>query len=476
MTTQISKMGIDIHRLRASVCRESFFEFVKYFWDTIIPEKPHYNWHIEYLCDELQTVAERVFKGQPREYDLIINISPGTTKSTICSRMFPAWAWTRMQTARCICASYAYTLAMDLSRSTRDIINSELFKNTFPGIELRGDQNTKHYFLNTEGGARYSVGTGGTITGMHGHFLIIDDPLNPLEAVSEVELKACNRWMRETLPTRKVHKAITPIILIMQRLHQNDPTGMMLETFEGKIRHICLPAESTDHIQPPELKNKYKNGLFDPIRMDEKVLFENRAALGEYGYAGQFLQHPVPLGGGMFKIENIEVGTPPGTISSKVRYWDKAGSQDTGAYTVGVLMGRAADGRFWVLDVIRGQWDSSRREKIIRATAEMDGKGVTVGIEQEPGSGGKESAENTVRNLAGWKIKVDRPTGDKATRADPYSCQVNAGNVSLATGEWNRAYMDELQYFPHSTYKDQTDASAGAFNLLAKPKVRLGAF
>ena len=197
-------------QLEASICRDSFYDFLLRFWSSIIPETFIDNWHVKYLCHELQILAERVFRSEPKEYDLVINISPGSTKSTIVSIMFPAWCWTKMSTTRLICASYAYHLAMDLSRKCRDVVQSDKWIDLFGNVELREDQNTKGYFVNTMGGSRVAVGTGGSITGLHAHILIIDDPLDPNQAVSEAELLAANRWMSETIPTRKVDKVITP--------------------------------------------------------------------------------------------------------------------------------------------------------------------------------------------------------------------------------------------------------------------------
>ena len=125
---------IDRDLLEASLCRDSFYDFVRLFWHIIIPEEPIYNWHIEYLCQELQEIAERVFRGETKKHDLVINISPGTTKSTICSVMFPAWVWTRMPSCRSICASYAYSLAMDLSRRSRDLVQSKKWIRLFGNI------------------------------------------------------------------------------------------------------------------------------------------------------------------------------------------------------------------------------------------------------------------------------------------------------------------------------------------------------
>jgi predicted phage terminase large subunit-like protein len=199
--------------------------------------------------------------------------------------------------------------------------------------------------------------------------------------------------------------------------------------------------------------------------------------IGEYYYAGQYMQSPIPIGGAMFHVDrfHIERETPK-KWRLRMRYWDKAGTKDAGAYSVGVLIGKDYEGRFWVIDVVRGRWDTGARERTIKQTAKLDGKAVLVGVEQEPGSGGKESAENTVKNLAGHKVRIDRPTGDKAQRADPFSTQVNAGNVWLRKARWNRDYIEELRFFSleNSKYKDQVDASSGAFKYVAKPVIRAG--
>jgi predicted phage terminase large subunit-like protein len=161
----------------------------------------------------------------------------------------------------------------------------------------------------------------------------------------------------------------------------------------------------------------------------------------------------------------------PTDIVSKVRYWDKAGTaaQDTTskrAHTAGVLLGKRRNGKYVVLDVQRGQWSAWDRERNILETAVSDGKGVPIWVEQEPGSGGKESAEATVRMLAGWEIRIDRVTDPKSVRANAWASQTQAGNVEAVRGPWLRAYLDEHHAFdPSSTTspKDQVDASSGAF-------------
>jgi predicted phage terminase large subunit-like protein len=124
-------------------------------------------------------------------------------------------------------------------------------------------------------------------------------------------------------------------------------------------------------------------------------------------------------------------------------------------------------GVYYIEDVIRGQWSAGKREQVIKQTAEIDGPIVRVYHEQEPGSGGKESAENTTRNLAGYTARADKVTGDKVTRAEPFAAQCEGHNVKIKKADWNRSYLERLTAFPNATYKDDIDASSGAFNKLA---------
>jgi len=284
--------------------------------------------------------------------------------------------------------------------------------------------------------------------------------------------------MEQTLPTRKTDKDVTPTILIMQRLHQDDPAGHILSKQKENIRHICLPGEIRNYrekLNPPELVKNYVDDLLDVNRLSWKVLKDLETDLGQYGYAGQIGQDPTPPGGGMFKVDRfILTNTLPksGEVIKTIRYWDKAGTVNKeSAYTVGVRMSHLTNNRWIVEDVKRGRWGTHERESVIRQTAEADGTRVEIWEEQEPGSSGKESAEGTIRNLAGFRVYAERPTGEKAHRADPYSVQVNNGAFMLVNAIWNREYIEEHRFFPFSTYKDQVDASSGAFNKLIGKKV-----
>jgi predicted phage terminase large subunit-like protein len=470
----------DEYKMLRGICQESFYEFLKEFWPVIVAEEPVFNWHVKYLCDELQTMAERIFQGKPKKYDLVINVPPGSTKTTILSQALPAWVWTRMPSFRFIVATYKHELSLRDAVRCRELVESEIYQKCFPWVKLREDENLKGLFTTTEKGGRLSVGVRGSVTGFHGHMLIVDDPLNPEQAISEADLRKVNRWMTTTLPSRGIHKSDTPIVLCGQRLSYGDPSGEFLEK-KKNIKHINIPAELTDKVKPPELRKFYVNKLMDPVRMNERVLADWKLSLGAYGYSAQILQDPVPLEGAMFDVGKfVIVKNINADMVRLCRSWDKAGTKDGGKYTVGVLMGVDKFGRFWVLDVVRDRLSAIERNRLMLKTAEQDedkwGEGkVIIRLEVEGGSGGKESGERSVQELAGFRVIPYHPTGEKTARAFPYASQVGGGNVMLLDRPWTKPYIEEHRLYPHWKYLDQVDAGADANMYLSKAKRRIGA-
>jgi predicted phage terminase large subunit-like protein len=312
------------------------------------------------------------------------------------------------------------------------------------------------------GGSFYNTTVGGQITGKGLDLGIVDDPIKGRgEASSKPVRDKTWHWFIDDFFTRFSDSA--GLLMIMTRWHLDDPVGRFIERFpEAKILRYPAIAE--------EDENNRRNGeaLF-PEHKSLPFLMERRNAMSQASWESEYQQHPIPVGGGMFPIEKFQIVSAlnPGEIKRSVRYWDKAGTADGGAFTVGVLMHWMQDGRFVVGDVRRGQWSALDREKVIKSTAEMDKQAFPrhfIWVEQEPGSSGRESAEATIRMLAGWKVRADRVTGNKQDRAQPYAAQVQAGNVLLLAREWNRAFLDEQETFPAGKYKDQVDAAAGAFN------------
>ena len=230
-------------------------------------KRGYFNWHVQYICDQLQDIAEGVFRNEKRKHDLIINVPPGSTKSTICSLLYPAWIFTRMPSAKIICVSVSNDLAEKFSRQTRTILQSELYRQAFPYVQL--ERKAKTRLWTTEGGNRQSFGVMSEVVGQHAHFIIIDDLISPTTVLSDKGIAAANEWLDTTISTRKIitDKVLTPTILIMQRLHQNDPTGYLLNKYgDGNtIKHICLPADllGQGEVKPAGLKRYYKGNLLD---------------------------------------------------------------------------------------------------------------------------------------------------------------------------------------------------------------------
>ena len=497
--------------IHIELCRRSFKFFIKDFWDEIIPEPLVWNWHMDIFCEEVEAIFKRVVgepvydchgklahhKRQPKAYDLVVNVPPGTTKSLVFTVFAPVWGWLQDPTLKFITGSYSASLSEEHADLSRDLIKCSRFRAYFPELSIRRDKDVKSNYSNNRKGSRCTTSTGGTVTGKHAHVIIIDDPLNPKQAASDVELQNANNWMERTLSTRKVDKAITPTILVMQRLAERDPSGMMLDKAAAgkkKVRHICLPGEifdgATIHkgdkiiqlVQPPELADWYIDGMLDPLRLSKEILHDLEADLGQYGYAGQITQQPAPPSGGMFKVQKIEVipMVEDFMIRDVVRYWDKAATavkENPGsAHTAGVKIALLTNGKYCIMDVVDGQWSTDDREDHIKLVAGMDGPKVPIWVEQEPGSGGKDSARSTIKNLAGYSIHAEPvgSKGNKVFRADPFSVQVNWGNVCMVRAAWNQGYIEQMSNFPFGKLKDQVDASAGGFNKIALPLKKAG--
>lgn len=412
---------------------------------------------------------EAVERGEVKR--LIISMPPRHGKSQLASKYFPAWYLGRNPDKFIIGASYSKELAIDMGQAVRDLSRDEVHAAVFPGGGLRNDTTARSRFMTRQGGVYYGTGIGGAITGKGAHLLLIDDPVkSQAEADSAAKRKAIKTWYASDAYTRLMPGGA--IVVIQTRWHEDDLAGWLLREHQ---------AEGWDVLSLPAI-NELGEALW-PEAFPLETLMRIKAALtaeqGARAWDALYMQSPRPLEGAMFKRPwfNIVDAAPAGL--SLVRYWDKAGTDGGGARTAGVLIGRTAEGFYTVLDVVKGQWSAHEREKVIKQTAELDteryGKGaVTVWIEQEPGSGGKESAENTIRNLDGFTVHAERVTGDKVTRAEPFAAQAEAGNVRLLRGAWNAEYLDELTAFPLGTFKDQVDASSGAYNKLAGAKKPAG--
>lgn len=490
----------------AALCRQSFAAFVREFWDTVPGSRPcRWNWHMDVLCDELQKVAERVFKGLPKEYDLVINVPPGTSKSTIVSILFPAWTWTRMPEARHVCASHTDTLVLDLGSKCRSVVKSEKYHACFPTLRMSADQDSKEHFRLESGGERMTCTVAGkSPTGRHADFIIPDDPIDPKRARSVADKVTAAHFVREVIPTRMVEKGVTPIIMVMQRLGVGDPTDVMEEIADAPgacpLRRVCLPGvleTDKDHanVSPPELLPNYTKQpdgtyLLDEHRLGKVALGQLYAALQEAGFAAQVKQAPHDVGSGMFRPEYFGRRRPTAPWQAKrVLYVDRASStKDTACNTAITLMGKTppgpdhAKGEYFVEYCRVGKWDPVQRNQEIRNAAQeaRDRYGPyhepELWIEMEGGSTNADAWLMLCRALEGFNPRQHNPApeGSKERRAEGWSCQLAAGNVFLVDdGSWDiKSYVREHVAFPGSELKDRVDSSAGAFNRLAGPVAR----
>lgn len=488
--------ALSYYEVLAAACRGSFWRFVREFW-SLVPgaSEPVWNWHMKYMCDVLQRHAERVFQGLPKVADVIFNVPPGTSKSTIASILFHCWIWTRMPQARFLSASHASELALDLATKARTVITSARYRACFPDIELAADQDAKGYYRNTLGGDRFTCTVSGrSPVGFHAHFQVTDDAIDPKRARSETHKQVAREFLTDVLPGRKVDKAVTFSMLIMQRLGVGDPTDVLLEISKGEdavpVEHYCLPAELADNVNPPELAQFYVDGLLDPHRLSRAILKKEQATMGPYAYAGQFGQRPFLPGGGMFKDFWFQPKKSAPFKCKRVFFVDRASTPDGGCYTAGVLMARDDEGNYYIEDVLHGQWEPDERNQKIKAALiryrRKYGKfEPRCYIESEGGSSGRDAFKLLAKVLAGFVVREVRVTGSKDVRAEPWASQLAAKNVYVvdngeseghAKSAWDvSGYILEHVAFkpdPHSKrlggLKDRVDASSGAYNVLCQ--------
>lgn len=461
--------------IERTACKESLFEFVVSFWDEVIKEDPVYNWHIPYICNELEELAYVIINRLPKPYDLIINIPPGTTKSTICSIMFPAWLWAIDPTIRIITNSYSSDLSIELATKSRDIIWSDKYRRLFPEVEIRKDKSAKSAYENTAGGARYSTSTGGTITGKHAHVIINDDPLNPKQAVSDADRKAANEHTK-TLSSRKVDKKNTPTVVIMQRLHEEDVTGYMLSKAESRIKHICCPARLGTNVKPDELKDNYIDGYLDPIRLDDAVLQEAEDLLGSYSYANQYDQLAAPQEGGLIKEDWFDIIDWQPEYANLTWHWvfDTAYTDDLNNDETAALCWAKYQNRIILRHAENVFLEFPELVRFTVSTTQQHGFTSKTKIYVEPKASGKSLVQAVRRGTKLNIIEDDNPIKDKKARVKDVTGMLEARRCVLIRGPWNENFLHVVKMFPMIKRKGLTDCLVMAMNKLKKTEEEWG--
>jgi predicted phage terminase large subunit-like protein len=435
------------------LAREDLYTFSRW----MFARRRGYQWirsnHHKIICDALM----RVFNGECKR--LIINVPPRYSKTELAVVNFVAWAMGKVPDSEFIHASYSAQLAANNSAQIRSMVQHEDYQRIFPDCVL--DSDARSHWTTTKGGVMYAAGAGGTITGFgagkhrdgFGGCILIDDPHKADEARSDVIRENVIDWFQNTLESRR-NSPDTPIVLIMQRLHERDLAGWLLNGGNGEEwDHVCLPAIQDDGSALWEDKHKIE----DLRRMEQAA---------PYVFAGQYMQSPAPAEGGLFKPDQLQViDALPAQQITWVRGWDLA-STTTGDYTAGVKLGKLPDGRFIIANVVRIRVGPDERDAAITNTAAVDGFNVKISIPQDPGQAGKTQVLYLTRALSGYRVTSSPESGDKVTRAEPVAAQVNIGNVMMLRGEWNEQLKDEMRMFPNGANDDQVDGLSRAFSEL----------
>jgi len=425
------------------------------------------NWWTDEVGDALQEFYEDLIAGKRPK--LAIGAPPQHGKSWAATD-FMAWVAGRNPELKTIFASYSDDLGMRTNLDIQRMMLSPQYRHTFPGTRI-GEQgwmcNTALIEYAGHKGSFRNTTINGAINGMELHLGVIDDPVKGrAEASSKTTRDRIWNWFADDWGARFADSA--GMLIIMTRWHVDDLLGRFIERSGGDIKVLDYPA-----IAERDEPHRDAGVALFPEHKTLDFLLGRKKIMSQGSWESEYQQHPIIVGGGMFPIEKLTTidMLDRKQIISSCRYWDKAGTEDGGAYTAGVLMHKMKDGTFVIEHVVRGQWGALDREKAIKFWALADKKfchpgALQIGVEQEGGSGGKESAEATLRMLAGFRVFADKVTGSKVVRSDPFAGQVQAGNVKLMAGAWQYEFLDELESYPSGKYLDQTDAAAGAFNRL----------
>lgn len=372
--------------LRDALCRDSLYAFTIKAFEALEPGTPfENNWHIGCISEHL----EANYRGELPW--LIINEPPRCLKSVQVAQIYPAWVLAKEPSHQFIGATYAHTLAERNVVACRRVIQSDWYKSFAPSVVISDDQNQKDFFTTTKQGQYKGTGIGGTLTGFGANTLIIDDPINPKEASSDTVRINTNNEIRSTLFSRFNDRRTARMVMIMQRLHDDDPTGNLIK--DGRYHLLKLPAEAKTQIIVNLGERKWvmdAGELLSP-RLTRKELDDLRIDLGEYHFSGQYMQEPVPLGGGEFKPEWVQhYGRVKPADMNIYIICDPAGGDEmnrkkkkTSDWTAFAVIGLSKDNNYYLLDMVRDRLNPTERvETLFQLHRKWN---VTTGISPKVG-------------------------------------------------------------------------------------------
>jgi len=423
------------------------------------------NWHIEMVASALDACR----RGEINR--LIVNQPPRSLKSHCASVAFVAFLLGHNPAAQIICASYGQELANKHALDCRTIMTSDWYKALFPQTRLSSQRQAIQEFITTKQGFRFSTSVGGVLTGRGADFIIIDDPLKPDEALSETQRKAVNEWFLHTLYSRLNDKRRGCIILIMQRLHEDDLVGHVLGM--EPWTHMRFPAiaeEDEYHVirKPHRIRRFTRRAgqALHPAREPLEVLNHLREALGEYNFASQFQQTPAPLGGGLVRedwFKRFAVADLPVKFELVIQSWDTASKPtELSNYSVCTTWG-VKDKHLYLIHVYRKRVGYPELRRAVREQADAFSPD-TILIED------KSSGTQLIQELIDegmHEIKKYEPTMDKIMRMHAVTSTIENGFVHLPDkAPWLGEFLHELTSFPKGKFDDQADSTSQALNWL----------
>ena len=421
--------------------------------------------HIEVVATKL----EQVRRGEIKR--LIINLPPRHLKSHCVSVAFVAWLLGHDPATHVICASYGQDLANDLAAACRRVMRSSFYQRLF-GSVLDGRQSVDD-FETIKGGRRLATSVGGVLTGRGADVIILDDPQKADEALSETSRKATHTWFDNTLLSRLNDRARGAIVLVMQRLHQDDLVGHVLDRDLWEV--LSLPAiaetEECHRIEGPLGARSFRRqpgNALHPAREDLVSLTNTRRAISAFSFASQYQQNPIPLGGAIVKTEWLayyDLSDIPPRFQTIVQSWDTANKAgELNDYSVCTTWGVQAK-RYYLLHVLRKRLDFPALKQAVLRLAEHH-KPQIVLVED------KASGTQLIQELKGagtFRLIPYTPpsASDKIMRLHAQTAAFENGQVLLPrSAPWLQDYVAELIGFPGSRYADQVDSTTQALDHL----------
>ena len=458
------------------ILRTDLTSFVHKAFGTVSPGDTYApNWHIEAICHRLSKVVGGATKR------LIISIPPRHLKSICASVALPAWVLGHDPTRRIICVSYAQDLSVKHANDCRTVMNSDWYRRAFPRTKLDPSKNTESEIMTTKRGLRLATSVGGTLTGRGGNFIIIDDPIKPADAMSEVARARVIEWFGSTLLSRLDDKENDAIVLVMQRLHEGDLAGELLK--QGGWEHLRLPAiaelEERIEIGPDTFHTRQIGEILHPARESRSVLDEMKRAMGSAAFEAQYQQSPVPPGGNMINWRWFNFFDPAQIrVEEIVISWDTAmKATELSDYSVGTVWGSVDDHWFFLLDLIRLKLDYPElQRKVLETSYQWSNPAILrhnptiwgykpILLIEDAGTG-----TALIQDLWAQQIRATpiRPTGDKVVRMAAQAAKIEGGQVFLPqNAPWLEDLRTELLAFPNGRHDDQVDSIAQALKFMS---------